>query len=182
MRSLKRTALAVLMTIGTAAALLVAGSPVQAGPTDCAAGSTKLACQEESTYKADGSRAAPCGGQPGYHCLYYASLDSASHWYFNGDQNFTDDRFDIYNNGAGWNEIVNDNSWSAWNNTANNRESHYYYDINPSTSSRLAFCVNPGRAGTLPGEPNDGVPNGQGRRNEASALIIRNRTPISCIV
>ena len=182
MRSIKRVALAALLTIGTAVALLVAGSPAQAGPTNCTAGSTKLACQEKSTYQADGSLAAPCGDRPGYHCLYYASLDSSSHWYFDGDQNFTDDTFNIYNNGAGWNETVNDNSWSAWNNTANNRESHYYYDINPTTSSRVAFCVNPGRAGTLPGEPNDGVPNGSGRRNEASALIIRNRTPISCIV
>ena len=181
MRTLKRASLAVLVTIGTAVALLVAGSPAQAGPAGCAAGSTKAACKVTDTRSGNGSLTAACGDRPGYHCLYWGSLDSSSHWYFDGDQNFTDDTFDHYNNGSGASETVNDNSWSAYNNTANNRESHYYYDVNPSTSSRLAFCVNPGRAGTLPAD--DGLKgNGQGRRDEASALIIRNRTPISCVV
>jgi hypothetical protein len=116
----------------------------------------------------------------GNHCVFFFDFNSSHHNYFNSDPNFTDDIF-IGGNGFGKDVVVNDETFAASNSSTSNLESHYYYDINPTTSSRLVFCVNPGSQVAAFGLSDDGIRgNGVAQANEASALILRNRTPIRC--
>jgi hypothetical protein len=118
--------------------------------------------------------------QDGHHCVYYSYIGSARHEYYNGDRNFNNEQFDKPGDGSGHWEWVDNNSASAANSTQNNRESHYYYDANPTTSSRLVFCVNPqGVVWSLEFAGDRG--DGRGTADEASALIIRPRTSVSCL-
>jgi len=105
----------------------------------------------------------------GYHCLFYASWDSAKHSFFNSDSNFSGDTFNEYNvNGSGLGTGVNDNSMSASNSSTGGYESHYY--LNPNYNTFL-FCVNPGSEVNM-------LPSGQA--NAASSLQLRGTTSIHC--
>jgi hypothetical protein len=171
---------------GTQEATIVGGSGVTVGsqssdqPPGCDAVSTRKECigGEETGDVSIAGINCPWG----YHCVFWHDHNSASHNYFYGDQNFTDDTFDVRNgNGLGLGEVVNDNVWSASNSSSANRESHFYYHINPTTSSRLVFCLNPGRSVRWDQLSNIGAPgDGQGQRDEMSALIIRPRTSVPC--
>ncbi|MFF9394394.1 hypothetical protein [Streptomyces griseoluteus] len=105
----------------------------------------------------------------GYHCLFYNSLESAKHKYFDSDSNFADDTFnDRGGNGYGYGQTVNDNSWAASNSSTGGYESHYYANSNYSS---FLFCVNPGS------EVN-AVSTSQ--KDKASSLRLRGTTSISC--
>ncbi|MEV8589745.1 hypothetical protein [Streptomyces sp. NPDC051180] len=110
----------------------------------------------------------------GYHCVFYQGIGtSAGHAYYNSDPDFTDDYFD------GTANKVNDNVWSASNSSNGGYESHYYYDVN--YGGGLVFCVNPGSAVNYDRLSNDGVTgNNRGQRDEASSLLMRPSTTVSC--
>ncbi|MGW4164277.1 hypothetical protein [Streptomyces sp. NPDC004788] len=107
----------------------------------------------------------------GYHCLFEGSIGASVHNYFNSDADFRDDYFTS-------GHVVNDNSWSASNSSTGGYESHYYYD--PGYVN-LDFCVNPGSSVNYNQLTDDGVDgNGIGQRDEASSLLLRPTTTISC--
>ncbi|MEU8541558.1 peptidase inhibitor family I36 protein [Streptomyces sp. NPDC048717] len=108
----------------------------------------------------------------GYHCLFEGNIGGPVHNYYNSDPDFTDD---VFTSGRG----VNDNSWAASNSSTGGYESHYYYDVN--YGGGLVFCVNPGSSvngGQLTDDSVDG--NHYGQRDEASSLLMRPSTNISC--
>ncbi|MEU7021710.1 peptidase inhibitor family I36 protein [Streptomyces sp. NPDC046203] len=108
----------------------------------------------------------------GYHCLFEGSIGGSVHNYYNSDPDFTDD---VFSSGHG----VNDNSWSASNSSTGGYESHYYYDVN--YGGGLVFCVNPGSSVKDSQLSDDGVDgNHVGQRDEASSLLMRPSTTISC--
>jgi hypothetical protein len=120
--------------------------------------------------------AAPASAGPfcsaGFHCVFFTSLGSSQHSYFNSDSNFTNDTF---GNGA----TVNDNVWSASNSSTGGFESHYYYDIN--FGGGLVFCVNPGSSVDAGSLSTDNIPgNHVGQRDEVSSLQLRPTTTIHC--
>ncbi|MEU8621043.1 hypothetical protein [Streptomyces sp. NPDC048623] len=110
----------------------------------------------------------------GYHCVFYGGIGtSAGHAFYNSDPNFTDNYFD------GTSNNINDNVWSASNSSSGGYESHYYYDT--GYSGGLVFCVNPGSAVNYDRLSDDGVDgNHIGQRDEASSLLMRPSTTISC--
>ncbi|MFJ9629637.1 hypothetical protein ACIQPR_25810 [Streptomyces sp. NPDC091280] len=116
--------------------------------------------------------AAPASAGPdcaaGYHCLFWSSLTSARHSYFNSDANFTNDTFNEVSSGAGYGQNVNDNSESASNSSTGGYESHYYLNINYNT---FLFCVNPGSYVQY-------LPSGQS--NLASSLQLTGTTSTPC--
>ncbi|MEX3106059.1 MULTISPECIES: hypothetical protein [unclassified Streptomyces] len=116
--------------------------------------------------------AAPASAGPncasGYHCVFYSSLTSARHSYFNSDANFTNDTFNQVSSGAGYGQNVNDNTASASNSSTGGYESHYYLHIN---NNSFLFCVNPGSYVQY-------LPSGQ--RNEASSLQLTGTTSTPC--
>jgi hypothetical protein len=178
----RRIGAAVALSVAMVSGALVVAGPASAGPSGCTVGDKSRKCATKSS-AAVGASALTVGNCPGgNHCVYYSDFTSWSHNYFNGDQDFTNDTFNTENslsNTNGQGQIVNDNSWAAANSSSANRESHYYYGTNPSTSSRLVFCVNPNRQVYLPED--DWTPsNNSGKRDEVSALIIRNRTSVVC--
>ncbi|MGW5424290.1 hypothetical protein [Streptomyces sp. NPDC003943] len=108
----------------------------------------------------------------GYHCLFEGSIGASVHNYYNSDPDFTND---VFTSGHG----VNDNSWSASNSSSGGYESHYYYDVN--YGGGLVFCVNPGSSVNYDRLTDDGVDgNHIGQRDEASSLLMRPSTTISC--
>ncbi|MFF0472945.1 hypothetical protein [Streptomyces sp. NPDC004284] len=107
----------------------------------------------------------------GYHCLFEGSIGSSVHNFFNSDPNFTDD---VFSSGHG----VNDNSWSASNSSTGGYESHYYKDAN---YVNFDFCVNPGSSVSHDQLSDDFIDgNGIGQRDEASSLLLRPTTSVSC--
>lgn len=119
----------------------------------------------------------------GYHCVFYSSIDSARHSYFNGDSDFSNDTFNEYNvNGGGQGNPVNDNLWSASNSSSTNTESHFYRHAGYVD---FLFCLNPGhyvdstsgtdQPGTQSGDP---LPTAQ--RDQASSLKLPGRTSTDC--
>jgi hypothetical protein len=144
---IRRTAAALTATAGLA--LLAAGfsSPASAG-TNCPSG---------------------------YHCVFWTNFSSASHRYFTSDANFTNDTFNVEGNGDGYGYTVNDNVGSASNSSTGGYESHYYVNINPTTSRTLAFCVNPGTDATQTEVLN------AGKGDLGSALILRSETSVHCL-
>ncbi|MFE4593558.1 hypothetical protein [Streptomyces laurentii] len=108
----------------------------------------------------------------GYHCLFEGGIGTAVHNYYNSDPDFTNDTF---SSGHG----VNDNSWAASNSSSGGYESHYYYDVN--YGGGLVFCVNPGSSVDYNQLTDDGVDgNHYGQRDEASSLLMRPSTTVSC--
>ncbi|MEU8621044.1 hypothetical protein [Streptomyces sp. NPDC048623] len=108
----------------------------------------------------------------GYHCLFEGNLNTPVHQYFNSDYDF---RNDVFTSGHG----VNDNSWSASNSSSGGYESHYYYDI--GYQGGLVFCVNPGSSVEYNQLTDDGIDgNHNGQRDEASSLLLRPTTTVSC--
>jgi hypothetical protein len=171
------------IALGFAATLLGAafGAPASAAPSGCSPGSTSKQCLAPASSAEKGVGVLGTNCPSGFHCVFFFDFSSASHQYFNGDSDFRNDTFNVTNDGFGAGQIVNDNVWSASNTTSANRESHFYYDINPTTSSRLAFCINPGHDASWENLSDDGIAgNGVGQRDEISALIIRPRTPVPC--
>src|SRR6185312_8370807 len=128
---------AMVLAMGTSLTALAVASPAQAGPAGCAVGNTKAACKINTSRSTRAVGNCPRGN----HCVCFTDFSSAAHWYFDGDQNFTDDLFDRQTDEAF--APVNDNVWAAANSTSNSTERHYSYDITPSTSRRLVFCLNP---------------------------------------
>ncbi|HEY0640834.1 MAG TPA: hypothetical protein VGD67_24650 [Pseudonocardiaceae bacterium] len=105
----------------------------------------------------------------GYHCLFYSTIDSSKHQFFNSDTNFADNTFSG-GNGIGSGQTVNNNSWAASNSSTGGYESHYY-DGTGYTGAFL-FCVNPGA--TVRSLPTS-------LRDRASSLRLRGTTTIPCI-
>ncbi|GGR12723.1 hypothetical protein GCM10010168_33090 [Actinoplanes ianthinogenes] len=178
----RRTVAAVALSAGLLSGALAVAGPAAAAPGGCKTGDKSKRCATTSSVRTGATTLAVGNCPSGHHCVYYSDFSSWSHNYFDGDQNFGNDTFNTENslsNTNGQGQIVDNNSWAAANSTSANRESHYYYSINPSTSSRLVFCVNPNRQVYLPED--DGIAgNGVGKRDEVSALIIRNRTSVVC--
>ncbi|MFG2112157.1 hypothetical protein ACGFRB_05875 [Streptomyces sp. NPDC048718] len=110
----------------------------------------------------------------GYHCVFYNGLgEPGGHAFYNSDPDFTDNYFD------GMSININDNTWAASNSSTGGYESHYYYDVN--YGGGLVFCVNPGSAVNAGQLSHDGVKgNHVGQRDEASSLLMRPSTNISC--
>jgi hypothetical protein len=109
----------------------------------------------------------------GYHCVFYDDLGSETHAFYNSDPDFTDNTFD------GTSITINDNVWSASNSSSGGYESHYYYDTN--YGGGLVFCVNPGSAVHSEQLSTDKVRgNHSGQRDEASSLLMRPSTTVSC--
>ncbi|MFE6098794.1 hypothetical protein ACFVQ4_02385 [Streptomyces laurentii] len=109
----------------------------------------------------------------GYHCVFYNGLGTQGHAFYNSDPDFTNDTFD------GTSMSINDNVWAASNSSSGGYESHYYYDVN--YGGGLVFCVNPGSAVNSDRLSDDGVDgNHNGQRDEASSLLMRPSTTISC--
>ncbi|MFG3345092.1 hypothetical protein ACGF1Z_08490 [Streptomyces sp. NPDC048018] len=109
---------------------------------------------------------------PGYHCVYWGDLgDSASHSYYNSDNNFTDDYFNENAGTAGYGSVVNDKVWSASNSSTGGYESHYYRDI--GYQGGLLFCVNPGSEAF-------GAELADWQRNQASSLKLLPSTTVRC--
>ncbi|BAU83034.1 hypothetical protein SLA_2100 [Streptomyces laurentii] len=108
----------------------------------------------------------------GYHCLFEGNIGVSVHNYYNSDPDFTND---VFTSGRG----VNDNSWAASNSSSGGYESHYYYDVN--YGGGLVFCVNPGSV-VYPDQLSDDFVDGNhvGQRDEASSLLMRPSTTISC--
>lgn len=105
----------------------------------------------------------------GYHCVFYSSLSSAKHSYFNSDTDFSNDTFNEYGvNGIGLGQTVNDNSWAASNSSTGGYESHFYVNAGYGT---FLFCVNPGS------EINELA---ESHKDRASSLRLRGTTSISC--
>ncbi|MFE4593557.1 peptidase inhibitor family I36 protein [Streptomyces laurentii] len=108
----------------------------------------------------------------GYHCAFEGGIGTAVHTYYNSDPDFTDD---VFSSGRG----VNDNMWAASNSSSGGYESHYYYDVN--YGGGLVFCVNPGSSVNSDRLSDDGVDgNHYGQRDEASSLLMRPSTTVSC--
>lgn len=105
----------------------------------------------------------------GYHCVFFNSLNSAKHSYFDSDTNFAGDTFNQAGvNGEGSGQAVNDNTWAASNSSTGGYESHYYVNSGYNT---FLFCVNPGsEVNSLP----------TAQRDRASSLQLRGTTSISC--
>jgi hypothetical protein len=173
-KNLRRLAVLFAVTMLAAASLTVGfSSSALAGPSGCVTGSTAKRCNPGAGVVTSAGINCPSGN----HCVFFSDFNSAHKNFFNGDSNFTDNCFD----GPTDCVPVNDNVWSASNSSSANRESHFYYNINPSTSSALVFCLNPGSSVAYTSLSDDGVPgNGVGQRDEISALIIRNRTSVHC--
>jgi hypothetical protein len=109
----------------------------------------------------------------GYHCVFVLGLGTQGHAFYNSDPDFTDNTFDDTS------FTINDNVWSASNSSSGGYESHYYYDTN--YGGGLVFCVNPGSAVDSGQLSDDGVNgNHSGQRDEASSLLMRPSTTISC--
>lgn len=131
--------------------------------------------------------AAPASAGPncasGYHCVFYTTIDSARHSYFNSDSNFSGDTFNQVSGGAGYGAAVNNNVWSASNSSTGGYESHYY---DGASYSGFLFCVNPGDyiASTASNGGNTSTTNGSGLtsslRQRASSLQLRGTTSIDC--
>ncbi|MEU7021712.1 hypothetical protein ABZ990_13770 [Streptomyces sp. NPDC046203] len=110
----------------------------------------------------------------GYHCVFWSELGSSwGHAFYNSDPDFTDNKFD------GTVTTINDNVSAASNSSTGGYESHYYYDVN--YGGGLVFCVNPGSAVNYNQLSSDNVRgNHVGQRDEASSLLMRPTTSISC--
>lgn len=105
----------------------------------------------------------------GYHCVFYLTVESSKHSYFNSDGDFSNDRFSG-GNGIGTGGIVNNNTWAASNSSTAGYESHYYDGFN--NGAPFLFCVNPGR--TVHSIPST-------LRDRASSLRLRGTTSIVCL-
>ncbi|MEU4253699.1 hypothetical protein AB0F15_40535 [Amycolatopsis sp. NPDC026612] len=105
---------------------------------------------------------------PGNHCLFFSSVASSKHQYFDSVDNFNGDTFSG-GNGVGAGDPVDNNSWAASNSSTGNRESHYYDGAN---HSGFLFCVNPGA--TVHSLPTN-------LRDRASSLQLRPRTSVVCL-
>ncbi len=104
----------------------------------------------------------------GFHCLFFTTVASSKHQYFDSVDNFNGDTFSG-GNGVGAGAPVDNNSESASNSSTGNRESHYYDLPNHSV---FLFCVNPGA--TVNSLPDN-------LKNRASSLRLRPRTPVRCL-
>ncbi len=116
---------------------------------------------------ASGPSAAGANCSPGNHCLFWASVNSSKHEYFDSVDHFNGDRFSG-GNGAGNGELVDNNSWAASNSSTGNRESHWY---DGQFHSGFLFCVNPGAT----------VNDLGAFRDRVSSLLLRPRTSVRCI-
>ncbi|MGH1554727.1 hypothetical protein ACRAWF_30785 [Streptomyces sp. L7] len=131
--------------------------------------------------------AAPASAGPncdsGYHCVFYSTISSARHQYFNSDPNFSGDIFGDAGNGDGHNQSVNNNVWSASNSSTGGYESHYY---DGASYSGFLFCVNPGDyiSSTASNGSNTSTTNGSGLtsslRDRASSMQLHGTTSIDC--
>ncbi|MFE4593556.1 peptidase inhibitor family I36 protein [Streptomyces laurentii] len=109
----------------------------------------------------------------GYHCVFWNGIGSYGHAFYNSDPDFTDNTFD------GTSININDNVRAASNSSSGGYESHYYYDVN--YGGGLVFCVNPGSAVNYDQLSSDNVRgNHVGQHDEASSLLMRPSTTVSC--
>lgn len=148
----------------------VAGALTLVAPTAVSAdtGSAPAAPKAGAAAEADsGPSAAGVNCRNGYHCLFFSSVNSSKHEYFDSVDHFNGDRFSG-GNGAGDGELVDNNSWAASNSSTGNRESHWY---DGQFHSGFLFCVNPGATVHDLGEFRDRV----------SSLRLRPRTSVRCI-
>ncbi|WP_158939528.1 hypothetical protein [Streptomyces sp. NRRL S-87] len=133
-----------------------------------------------------GLAATPAAAGPncasGNHCVFWGTIQSARHSYFNGDHDFSNDTFDEYNvNGAGLNQTVNNNVASASNSSNSNYESHYW----DTYGGTFLWCLNPGHyvdSGSTVDQPGtqNGDPLPTALRDRASALTLPGRTSTDC--
>ena len=106
--------------------------------------------------------------QSGYHCVFYTTVDSSKHSFFNSDRDFWDNFFSG-GNGIGNGQRVFNNVWAASNSSNSGYESHYYTNVD---YTGFLFCVNPGdTVYELPASLKDA----------ASSMRLRPGTPIACI-
>jgi len=104
----------------------------------------------------------------GYHCVFYTTVDSSKHSYFNSDPDFWNDFFSG-GNGTGSGQRVFNNVWAASNSSTSGYESHYYTN---TYYTGFLWCVNPGdTVYELPASLKDA----------ASSMRLRGTTSISCI-
>lgn len=114
-----------------------------------------------------GPSAAGINCRDGYHCLFFSSVNSSKHEYFDSVDHFNGDRFSG-GNGSGDGALVDNNSWAASNSSTGNRESHWY---DGQFHSGFLFCVNPGAT----------VHDLGAFRDRVSSLRLRPRTSVRCI-
>ena len=113
--------------------------------------------------------------ESGYHCVFFTGLTSAQQRFYTSDPDFTDDYF--------WyiNLPVNDRVSSASNSSTGGYASYYWQNAQWQGYGKLLFCVKPGHQVTASQLTDDGIPgNGQGQRNEASALTLVSNYSSTC--
>jgi len=168
MKTYSRITVVVFVALSAAASIGVTGvagaTPTPKEPASAESAGENVACSS------------------GNHCVFYAGFDSAKHSFPNSDTNFSTNTFNqtgLNGGDDGLNEHIDNNIWSASNNSTGGYESHYYYGAN--YSGGLVFCVNPGRSVDYTRLTDDGIDgNGVGQRDEASSLRLRPTTTITC--
>ncbi|MFF9162045.1 hypothetical protein ACF081_17490 [Streptomyces longwoodensis] len=118
----------------------------------------------------------------GNHCVFWGSIDTARHSYFDTDRDFSNDTFNQSNGtNGGYGQTVNNNVYSASNSSSSGYESHFYDTVG---GTGFLFCLNPGDYVDTAGTDRPGTTNGDplpaSLRDRASALVLRGTTSVDC--